>query len=331
MRRREFIAVIAGAAVWPYCARLQSTGMPVVGFLNTQSEGVSVPYVTAFRNGLNEAGYVEGRDVKIEYGWAGGDDQHLKVLAADLVARRVAVIAATGGLRSVQAVQEATSTIPALFISGSNPVQLGLVASINRPGRNLTGVSLDTTEMVPKRFELLQELMPPGGKIAMLISLESAPGSSRSSLPESEKRFAESYGALVLRIRDPKKFDEELENSLDMAVKNRAHGLVVGADPFFTTRLGLIVALAAKHQLAALYPLRPYVAAGGLASYGPNLVDVYHQIGIYAGRILKGAKPEELPVVFPRKWEFVINLKTAKALGLEISPWLKARANETIE
>jgi putative ABC transport system substrate-binding protein len=185
--------------------------------------------------------------------------------------------------------------------------------------------------MVPKRFELLQELMAPGGKIAMLISLESVPGSPRSSLPESEMRFAESYGAVVLRIRNPQKFDEELENKLDMAVRNRARGLVVGADPFFTTRLGLIVALAAKHQLAGLYPLRPYVVGGGLASYGPSLVDVYHQIGIYAGRILKGAKPEELPVVFPRKWEFVINIRTAKALGLEISPWLIARADEIIK
>jgi putative ABC transport system substrate-binding protein len=305
--------------------------MPVIGFLNSQSAGPAAQFVTAFRNGLREAGFTEGRDVSVEYCWAEGDDQRMKALVANLVSRPAAVIVATEGIRSAQAVQEATSTIPALFISGSNPVQLGLVASINRPGRNLKGVSLDTTEMVPKRLELLQELMPPGSKFAMLVSLDSDVSSARSSVPDSETRFAESYGALVLRIRNPDKFEEEFGDKLDMVVKNGARGLVVSAEPFFTVRRDLIVALAAKHQLAALYPMRPYVAAGGLASYGPNLVDVYHQIGIYAGRILKGAKPEELPVVFPRKWEFVINLKTAKALGLEISPWLKARANETIE
>jgi len=332
MRRREFMAVIAGAA----CACTQSAGLPVVGFLNTQSEDVSVPYKDAFRDGLKQEGYVEGQNVKIEYGWAKGDDQRLKELAAELVNHQVAVIAATGGIRSVQAVQEAQvaqeakSRIPTLFISGSNPVHLGLVESINRPGRNLTGVSLDTTEMVPKRFEKLKEFLPPGSKMAMLISLESVLGSPRSSVPESERRFAESDGALVLRIHDPQNFDEELEKKLVMARKDGVRGFVVGADPFFTTRLGVIVALAAKHQLAALYPLRPYVVAGGLASYGPSLVDVYRQIGIYAGRILKGAKPEELPVVFPRKWEFVINRKTAQALGLDIT-WLSAYADEIIK
>jgi len=331
MRRREFVTVLGGATIWPCAACMELTKIPIVGFLNTQSKNISIPYLTAFRKGVNAAGYVENRDVKIEDSWADGDDQRLKSLAADFVTRRVDVIAATGGLRSIQAVQEATSTIPALFISGSNPVQLGLVKSINRPGGNLTGVSLDTTEMVPKRFERLQEFLPPGSKIAMLISLESVPGSPRSALPESEMRFAESYGAVVLRIRNPQKFDEELENTLDMAVKNGVRGFVVGADPMFTTRLGSIVALAAKHQLAALYPLRPYVVAGGLASYGPSLVDAYHQIGIYAGRILQGAKPAELPVVFPRKWELVINRKTANALGFEISLLLEVSADEIIK
>jgi putative ABC transport system substrate-binding protein len=302
----------------------------MVGFLNTQSAAVSGQYVAAFSDGLKEAGYVEGRDVHIEYRWADGDDKRVKPLVADLVGRRVAVIAATGGVRAVQAVQEATSTIPGLFISGSNPVQLGLVASINRPGRNLTGVSLDTTEMIPKRLELLRELMAPDGKVAMLVSLESGAG-ARSTLSDAEISLAEGQGAVLLRIHSLQSFDQELEHALEQAVKDGVRGFVVGADPVFTTRLGSIVVLAAKHHMAALYPLRPYVAAGGLASYGPVLVDVYRQIGIYAGRILRGAKPEDLPVVFPRKWEFVLNLKTAKALGLTISPWLLTRADETIE
>jgi len=336
MRQRDFIAVIgfiaaSSVATWSWGACAQGSGTPVVGFLNTQPAGVSVPYVTAFRDGLKEAGFVEGRNVRIEYRWADGDDQKVNILAADLVARRVAVIAATGGLRAAQAVQEATSTIPALFISGFNPVQVGLVASINRPGRNLTGVSLDTTEMVPKRLELLNELMPSGGKIVMLVSLDAVAGSPRSYLSHSEEKLAETHGAIALRIRSPQKFDEELDDELAKAVRDGVRGLVVGADPFFTTRRGSIVALAAKHKLAALYPLRPYVEAGGLASYGPNLVDAYHQIGIYAGRILKGAKPDELPVVFPRKWDLVLNLKTAKALGLVIPLQVRARANETID
>jgi putative ABC transport system substrate-binding protein len=331
MRRRDFIAMIGGAAMCSGEARAQSSGMPVIGFLNSQSAGPAAPFVTAFRSGLSEAGYLEDRNVRIEFRWAEGDDQQVKALVADLVNRRSAVIVATGGIRSAQAVQQATSTIPALFISGSNPVQLGLVASINRPGRNLTGVSLDTTEMVPKRLELLREMLPPDSKLVMLVSLDSDAGTPRSAVPDSEMKFAEASGAIVLRIRSPEKFAEELDGKLGMAIKDGARGLVVSAEPFFTVRRELIVSLAAKHRLAALYPLRPYVLEGGLASYGPSLVDVYRQIGIYAGRILRGAKPEELPVVFPRKWELVINLKTAKALGLAISPWLIARADETIQ
>ncbi len=185
--------------------------------------------------------------------------------------------------------------------------------------------------MVPTRLELVKELMPSGGKIAMLVSLDSAAGSPRTYLSESEKKLAEARGAIPLRIQGPQQFDEELEDGLAIAVRNGTRGLVVGADPFFTTRRAFIVALAAKHKLAAVYPLRPYVEAGGLASYGPNLVDAYHQIGIYAGRILKGAKPEELPVIFPRKWDLILNLKTAKTLQLPIPSELRARANEILE
>jgi putative tryptophan/tyrosine transport system substrate-binding protein len=178
---------------------------------------------------------------------------------------------------------------------------------------------------------LLREMLPPDSKLVMLVSLDSDAGTPRSAVPDSEMKFAETSGAIVLRIRNPEKFAEELDDKLGIAVRDGARGLVVSAEPFFTVRRELIVSLAAKHRLAALYPLRPYVVEGGLASYGPSLVDVYHQIGIYAGRILRGAKPEELPVVFPRKWELIINLKTAKTLGLAISPWLIARADETIQ
>jgi putative tryptophan/tyrosine transport system substrate-binding protein len=336
MIRRDIIAVVGviaviGAVTWPWGAGAQRTRMPVIGFLNSQSAGPAAAFVTAFRSGLREAGYREDHDVGVEYSWAEGDDQKLKTLMADLVKRRPDVIVATGGIRAAQAAQEATSTIPTLFISGSNPVQLGLVASINRPGHNLTGVSLDTTEMVPKRLETLRDLLPLGSKIAMLVSLDSDAGGLRSAVPDSETRVAENHGVRVLRIRNPVRFDEELDNELDIAVKNGARGLLVSAEPFFTVRRGLIVALAAKHKLAALYPLRAYVEAGGLASYGPDLVDVYHQIGIYAGRILKGAKPDALPVTFPRKWDLVLNLKTAKALGLEVPLQVRARANETID
>jgi putative ABC transport system substrate-binding protein len=303
----------------------------MIGFINSQSAGPAAPFVAAFGNGLREAGYREDHDVRVEYSWAEGDDQKVKALMADLVSRRPDVIVATGGIRSAQAAQEATSTIPTLFISGSNPVQLGLVASINRPGGNLTGVSLDTTEMVPKRLETLRDFLPPGSKIAVLVSLSSDDGGPRSSVPDAEIRAAEGYGAIVLRIHDPERFDQELDDKLDRAVKNGARGLLVGAEPFFTVRRGLIVALATKHKLAALYPLRAYVEVGGLASYGPDLIDVYRQVGIYAGRILKGAKPDELPVVFPRKWDLVLNLRTARALGLEIPLHVRTRANETIE
>jgi len=219
MRQRDFIAVIgfiaaSSVATWSSGAQAQGSVTPVVGFLNTQSASVSVPYVTAFRDGLKEAGYAEGRDVRIEYRWADGDDQKVNVMAADLVARRVAVIAATGGLRAAQAVQEATSIIPTLFISGSNPVQVGLVASINRPGRNLTGVSLDTTEMVPKRLELVNELMPSGGKIAMLVSLDSATGSPRSYLSDSEQKLADTAALDQMQAE----LESEMKKAVDFAV-----------------------------------------------------------------------------------------------------------------
>jgi len=331
-----FVAAISGVAMlavvpWPWAARAQRDDMPVVGFLNSQSAGASVPYVTAFRDGLAETGYVEGRHVRIAYRWADGDDQKVTVMASELVARRVAVIAATGSLRSAQAVQEATSTIPALFISGADPVRMGFVASSNRPGRNLTGVQLDTTVTVAKRLELLKELMPSGGKIAMLVSLSAAYSDRRSLLSQAEATLAEGQGAIILRVRSLQNFDRDLDGELAGAVGAGVRGFVVGADPAFTSRRGSIVALAAKHKLVAVYPLRPYVEVGGLASYGPDLIDVYRQIGMYTGQILKGARPGDLPVVSLRKWDLVVNRKTAKSLGLDVPPWIVARANKVID
>jgi putative ABC transport system substrate-binding protein len=331
MRRREFIILTGGALAWAPGARAQTPTAPVIGFLNSSSPQSFGQLVTAFREGLREAGYVDGRNVKIDFRWAEGDENRLKAMAADLVNRRVAIIAATGGIRTAWAAQEATTTIPILFISGANPVGIGLVASINRPGGNATGVSTDTTEMVPKRMEMLQQLVPPGGKVAMLVSPGTVTRSRGVVLPDSELGFAEKNDMLVLNVRNAPEFDKELADEFDAAVKNGARALLVSADPFYYDRRGLITALAARHSLPAVYSGRDYVLAGGLMSYGPSILEAYRQIGIYAGRILNGAKPQDLPVVFPQKWELVINLKTARALGLAISPWFITRADETID
>jgi putative tryptophan/tyrosine transport system substrate-binding protein len=330
MRGRDTIAVIgfivavvaiaAGMATWPWDFRAHRDDMPVVGFLNAQSAAASIAYVTAFRDGLGETGYVEGRQVRIEYGWADGDDQKASMMASELAARRVTVIAATGGLRAAHVMPGAMSTVPALFIAGGG-----------RPGRNLTGVRIDLARMAAKRLELLKELMPSGGRIAMLVSRGAAAGDRRYLLSQSERRLAESEGAVLLRIRSPLDFDRELDDALAGAVRAGVRGFIVGAEPFFTSQRAAIVALAAKHRLAALYPLRSYVEAGGLASYGPDLVDMYRQIGMYTGQILKGAQPGEVPVVSPRKWDLVINRKAALSLRLEVAPLLIARANEVVD
>jgi putative ABC transport system substrate-binding protein len=342
MARHDIIAVagfmagaglIAAAMVAPWNgARAQldgrgALGLPVVGFFNVQPAAMSARYVAAFRDGLEDAGYVDGREVRIEYRWADGDDRKANMMASELAARRVAVIAATGGLRPAQPSADGAPGIPALFIAGAGQ-------PTSRPGRNLTGDRLDAARMAAKRLELLRELMPPGGKVAMLVihggfARTGWAGGRRSWQPELEA--AESQGAVVLRIRNPQEFDRELDEALTGAVRDGVRGFVVSADPFFTSRRGSIVALAARHGLAALYPSRLYVEAGGLASYGPDLVDMYHQIGMYTGQILKGAQPDSLPVVSPRKWDLTINRRAAAALRIEVPPRLIARANETID
>jgi putative ABC transport system substrate-binding protein len=338
MRRREALAVLGGMVVAPAVSRAQAPAMPVIGFLNSASAQRFGALVAAFRQGLKQAGYVEGQNVRIEYRWADDDEERLRTQALDLVGRGVTLIAATGGIRSAQIARAVTSTIPVLFIAGSDPVRLGLVASINRPGGNATGMSVDTTEMFPKRLELLRELVPQATSVAMLVGVG-------PYTPAFERAFAESNGLLVLTVGEhaesqgpslsdvklEKNLDAEIERAVSFAVERGARALLVSADPLYNNRRELIVALAAKHSLPAVYPWRLYAAAGGLASYGPSITDAYLQIGRYAGRILNGAKPGELPVLQPSIFELVINLKTARALGLTVSPWLLATATETIE
>jgi putative ABC transport system substrate-binding protein len=335
MRRRDIITLVGGglacALDWALDASAQVQSLPVIGFLNSSSPEPFAQLKAAFLKGLGEQGFHEGRDVNIEYRWAEGDENRLKAMASELVSRRVNLIAATGGIRSAEITKDATRTIPILFISGSNPADLGLVDSINRPGGNATGVSSDTTEMVPKRLELLMELVPPGTKVAVLVSPGTLVRGKGSTVPDREVKFAEEKGLLVIRIQHSPDFDKMLSDGVEEAVKNGARAMLVSGDPFYFNRRYLIAELAARHRLPAIYPGRDYAVAGGLLSYAPSFAEAYRQIGIYAGRILKGAKPADLPVVFPQKWELVVNRKTARSLGLEIPYTFIVRADETID
>jgi len=328
MKRRDFNLLLGSSVVWPLGACGEGTAIPVIGFLNSASPKPFVDLVAAFRQGLKEQGYEEPRNLRIEELWAEGDENRLKSMARELVERRVALIAATGGIRSAQLAKDATATIPILFISGTNPVDRGLVRSIPRPGGNATGVCVDTTEMLPKRLELLRDLVAPGTKIAMLVS----PGTIARGpiVAESEAKFAQENGLLPIQPHNTPDFDKELTDKIDAAVGDGAQALLISGDPFYFNRRFRLAELAARHALPAVYPGRDYVVAGGLMSYAPSFQEVYRRIGIYAGRILHGAKPEDLPVMFPQKWDLVLNLKAAKALGLAI-PWkLITVASETI-
>jgi len=320
MRRRVFISVVGGILVRPFNALGQGQRLPVIGFLNSASPTPFAQLVAAFHKGLNEQGYANGRNVKVEESWAEGDESRLMPLARELVQRQVKLIAATGGIRSAQAAREATSSIPVLFISGVNPVELGFVSSFNRPEGNLTGVNLDTTHLISKRLEMLNEFVPTTTKVGVLAS----PG--RFS-PEAEAKFYKEKGMVAVKVNS----NDELEDAFKQVVEQGARALLVAADPLYFNQRVRIAALAARYKIPALYVGREYAVAGGFLSYGPSISDAYRQVGVYAGRILRGAKPQELPVVSPQKWELVINLKAAEALQLTIPPWLKARANEVIE
>jgi putative tryptophan/tyrosine transport system substrate-binding protein len=325
MRRREFITLLGGAAVaWPFAARAQQPALPVVGFLNSASMEGYASMAAAFRQGLHETGYFEGNNVAIEYRWANDHYDRLPALAADLVNRRVAVIFANSP--SIPAAKAATSTVPIVMMSGDDPVRLGFVASFNRPGGNITGVSILSAELASKRLDLLHELVPHAKTVAVLINSDFGPSGHFRSDVEMAAR------ALRLPVEFLQANNEgEIDEAFRTLAQSRAEALLVGPGPFLDSRRDLLVSLAAKIALPATYETRATAAAGGLMSYGADVGDGYRRAGRYVGRILKGEKPVELPIDQATKFEFVINLKTAKTLGLEVPPGLSARADEIIE
>jgi putative tryptophan/tyrosine transport system substrate-binding protein len=320
------MAVLGGGAVWPLAARAQQRALPVIGFLNGQTAQAFAPAVAAFRRGLNEAGYVEGQNVSIEYRWAEGRRDRLPPLAAELVRRQVAVIAATGGNNSALVAMQATSTIPIVFTSSDNPVERGLVASINRPGGNVTGVSWYNAELGPKRLGLLHELVPNATIVALLVNPNN-PESARQ--PAELQNAARGIGLQLILLTAATAGD--IDGAFAAMAQHRVGGLIVGSDPFYLNRREQIIALAAQNAIPTIYVSRELTGAGGLMSYGNSLADAYQRAGIQTGRILKGAKPSELPVDQATKFEFVINLQTAKMLGIEIPATLLAHADEVIE
>jgi putative tryptophan/tyrosine transport system substrate-binding protein len=327
MRRRDFITLLGGAAAaWPIAASAQDRTVPLIGFLNSASPGPFARLTDAFRQGLRVGGYVEGRNVRIEYRWAEGEFARLPELAADLVHRRVSLIVATGGTVSARAAKGATATIPILFIVGPNPIGDGLVTSLNRPSGNATGVALYTSDLLPKRMELLEKLLPRATRIALLVNPSDAAHEFEAKYVEDAVRVTGQQMVLLKASTE-----RDFEPALVSAAQQRADALLVSANPFFTQQRVQLVALAARHAIPAGYPWREYTESGGLMSYGPSIAGAYHLIGRYASRILNGEKPTDLPVQGPTSYELVINLKTAKALGLEVPPSLLAFADEVIE
>jgi putative ABC transport system substrate-binding protein len=327
IRRRKFLATLGGAAAaWPLAARAQQRAMPVIGWLNASSPDGYRPMVTAFRQGLKESGYVEGQNVAIEYRWAEGQNNRLPALAADLVGRQVAVIAATTSSGAVAA-KAATTTIPIVFEVGADPIELGLVATLHRPGGNVTGVSNFSGLLAGKVFELLHELIANSSLIAVLVNPIS-PNLARSTV-KAMQAAGRALGQQILVLNAST--EGEIDAAFAALVQLRAGALAVGGDAFLNSRREQLVALASRHGVPAVYPWPEYVTAGGLMSYGASLIDAYGQAGVYVGRVLKGAKPANLPVLQPTKFKLVINLKTAKALGLQIPDRFLARADEVIE
>jgi putative ABC transport system substrate-binding protein len=327
MDRRNFIALLTGAAAaWPTLARAQQPALPVIGYLHAASPQSVVDQVAAFRNGLSEAGFVEGQNVTIEYRWANGHYDRLPGLAADLVGRRVAVIFAAGGPDPARAAKAATTTIPIAFLSATDPVRAGLVPSLNRPGGNVTGVSIMGSLLEGKRLELLHELVPKASIIAVLID---------PNYPAAQSESQDAQQAAARLGVTPTMLTAGTERDIDAAfaalVQRGAGALLVTQNPFFVSRREQLFALAARHELPTMYPLREYAVGGGLASYGPDFREGFRQAGIYVGRILKGTKPADLPVMQPTKFELVINLKTARALGLAVPDRLLALADEVLE
>src|SRR5271169_5279338 len=326
MRRREFIILLGGAATWPLAARAQQSAVPVIGYMDTASAGTTAHLVDAFRRGLSAAGYDEGRNVAIEYRWSEGDYDKLPALAAELVRRQVVVIA-TINTPTVLAAKAATQTIPIIFGVGVDPIKFGLVASLNRPGGNLTGITQLNIEMEAKRVQLLHELVPAATSIGLLLN-PTSPAYSEAAT-ESAQSAAQLLGVRLLVLNAST--ESTIEAAFVTLVEERAGSLLVSGDSFLVSKRNQLVALAARHAVPTLYHRREFTAIGGLMSYGPSLPELYYQIGDYTGRILKGAKPADLPVQQSTKFELVINAKTAKALGVEVPPSLLARADEVIE
>ena len=326
MRRRDFIVLLAGMTpAWPLVVRAQQKAMPVVGYLGSSSRGMTVPNVAALGRGLSETGFVEGKNLTIDYRWANGDYKRLPALAADLVDTKVDVIV-TSGMGGIMAARGATSTIPIIFFGGGDLVAAGIVSSLAHPGGNLTGVSIFGRELNPKRFQLLAELIPQAEVIALLVN-PTYQGLEQTVQDVQEAALVVSRQLAVLKAST----EGEINAAFSTLTRVKAGALVVAADPFFGTLRDQIVALAAGHSVPAIYEWREFAAGGGLASYGPSIEDTWRQVGVYAGRILHGAKPADMPIQQPTRLELVINLRTARTLGVTIPPSLLGRADEVIE
>jgi putative ABC transport system substrate-binding protein len=326
MRRRDFITLLgATAATWPLATRAQQTAMTQIGFLGSGTPEGYRHFAAAFRRGLNETGYVEGQNIAVEYRWAEGQYERLPTLAADLVRHQVALIVASGG-PAARAAKASTTTIPIVFVVGVDPAVIGLVTSINQPGGNATGVSVIARELDAKRLELLHELLPTATVIAVLLNPANP---SYGVLSGDIKGAASRLGVQILAL--DVRTERDLDTVFAKLLQEHVDGLVVTDEPFFNSQRIQLVSRAARHRIPTIYPWREYAEAGGLISHGTSLTDTYRQVGIYAGRILKGAKPSDLPVLEPTKFETVLNLKTAKALGLDVPTAILLRADEVIE
>jgi putative ABC transport system substrate-binding protein len=325
MRRREFIGLIGSSAVWPIAIRAQQPSLPVIGCLESASQGQFADLFPAFRKGLSETGYIDGQNVRIEYRWAEGQYDRLPALTDELL-RGHATLIFTTAFVSAQAAKAITTTVPIVFVSGPDPVQLGLVASLNRPGSNLTGVTLFTSTVVAKRLQLLLELRPEATKFAFVVN----PRNTRAASDIQEiETAARALGRQIVVAKAST--ERDLEAAFETFAQRSIQALVIGGDPYFNSHAQQLVVLASRYAIPTIYPLNEFATVGGLMSYGSSISDAYRQAGIYAGRILKGAKPADLPVIQPTKFELAINLKTAKSLGLAVPPALLARADEVIE
>ena len=327
MRRREFLGVLGGAAAtWPLTARAQQPAMPVIGYLHSTSAETNVNFLTAFRKGLSEGGFVEGQNVAIEFRWAAGKIDRLPALASDLVRRRVAVIATPADTPATLAAKAATKAIPIVFAIGADPIELGLVKSFNRPGGNVTGIGFQNIELTTKRLAMLRELAPQAVRFGVLVD----PAFAFNASLVKDVQASAAVLKLPVEVLQASTV-AEIDAAFATLAQKPGSALLVGPNAFFTARRAQLATLAARHAIPAMYPLREFADSGGLICYGPSFLDVYRQTGSYTGRVLKGEKPADLPVQAPTKYELVVNLKTAKALGLTVPLILQQRADEVIE